>query len=32
MDTHPDGVINIVDAINMERNLYLVRAATTIKP
>ena len=23
MDTHPDGIINIVDATNMERNLYL---------
>ena len=23
MDTHPDGIINIVDAANMERNLYL---------
>ena len=23
MDTHLDGIINIVDAANMERNLYL---------
>lgn len=23
MDTHPDGIINIVDATNIERNLYL---------
>ena len=23
MDTHPNGIINIVDATNMERNLYL---------
>jgi len=23
LDTHPDGIINIVDATNMERNLYL---------
>lgn len=23
IDTHPDGIINIVDATNMERNLYL---------
>ena len=23
MDTHPDGIINIVDATNVERNLYL---------
>ena len=23
MDTHPDGIVNIVDAANMERNLYL---------
>ncbi|EOS61791.1 ferrous iron transporter B [Anaerotruncus sp. G3(2012)] len=23
MDTYPDGIINIVDATNMERNLYL---------
>ena len=23
VDTHPDGVINIVDATNIERNLYL---------
>lgn len=23
MDTHPEGIINIVDATNIERNLYL---------
>lgn len=23
MDTHPNGIINIIDATNMERNLYL---------
>jgi len=23
MNAHPDGIINIVDATNMERNLYL---------
>ena len=23
LDTHPDGIINIVDATNLERNLYL---------
>ena len=27
LNTHPDGIINIVDATNIERNLYLTHAA-----
>lgn len=32
MDTHPDGIINIVDATNMERNLYLTMQLMELTP